>query len=269
MQLSLQQKQRFVDEGYLLLPNAIAPDMVNRVVQTINHRLGQGFPSENLATWQSQTFFPDLASDPIVTDLFNASGLRETLETLLGEDATVPSGRGQLALRFPRPWGTELKPPHPHIDGVHTPTNGVPKGTLGSFTALVGVFLTDVSTQFAGNFAVWPGSHRLMEAYFQQHGLDELLNEGRTPKLDYGEGVQIEARAGDALIAHYQLLHGVTMNCAPMPRYASFFRVTHPQHHVNRLECLTNLWLEWPGIRSSTNESVQPNSASYKGLQGR
>lgn len=249
MQLSPQQKRCFVDEGYIHLPGAVAPELVDRVTQTVNHRLGQGFPSEELATWSAQTFFPDLASDPMTLDLFTQSGVQTTLESLLGEGNASQFGRGQLALRFPREWGTEPKPPGPHLDGVHTPTNGVPEGQLLSFTALVGVFLTDVSRPFAGNFTVWPGSHRLMETYFQTHGIEALLQRGHTPKLDYGEGVQIQARAGDALIAHYQLLHGVAMNCAPMPRFATFFRVVHPQHHVNRLECLTNLWLEWPGLR--------------------
>jgi ectoine hydroxylase-related dioxygenase (phytanoyl-CoA dioxygenase family) len=86
-----------------------------------------------------------------------------------------------------------------------------------------------------------------MESYFRENGIQELLD-GRMPKLDFGKPLQIKAKAGDAVIAHYQLLHGVTINIAPMPRYATFFRVTHPLHHENRLECLTNLWLEWPGV---------------------
>lgn len=243
------QKEHLQRDGFLHLPRAVAPAMVDAALQTLNSRLGEGVPKDELSTWGAQSFFPELRSVPAITDLYNESGVGETVAELLGGHGRT-SGGGQLALRFPRPVGTEAKPPHPHIDGVHTPTNGVPKGTLGSFTALVGVFLTPVRRQFAGNFAVWPGSHLKMQNYFREHGIDELMNEGRTPRLDYGEGLQLEVGAGDAVIAHYQLLHGVTMNIAPMPRFAVFFRVTHPTHKENRLDCLTDLWLEWPGVNA-------------------
>ncbi|PQV65029.1 Phytanoyl-CoA dioxygenase (PhyH) [Abditibacterium utsteinense] len=249
MQLTLVQKTALQENGFLLLPGAVAPEMVNRALQTINFRLGQGFPAEELAKWSAQSYFPDLQRETVITDLFNASFVRPTLSTLLGEGNVQEAKSGQLALRFPREPGTLPHSAGPHIDGVHSPNNGVPKGTLGSFTALVGVFLTDINADFAGNLSVWPGSHLKMEAYFREHGIDALLNEGQTPKLDYGEPLQIQAKAGDAIIAHYQLLHGVTMNLAPMPRFATFFRVTHPLHHENRMKCLSNLWLEWPGVR--------------------
>ncbi len=249
MPLTPTQKTELHDNGFLLLQGAVAPELVDRALQTINHRLGQGFDSEALRTWSAQSFFPELQGEKVITDLFNASQVRPTLETLLGEGNVGEAKGGQLALRFPREPGTQPQPAGPHIDGVHTPTNGVPKGTLGSFTALVGVFLTDINADYAGNLSIWPGSHLKMEAYFREHGIDMLLNEGRTPKLNYGEPLQIQAKAGDAIIAHYQLLHGVTMNLAPMPRFATFFRVTHPLHRENRMKCLTNLWLEWPGAQ--------------------
>ncbi|BCM88258.1 hypothetical protein IAD21_00085 [Abditibacteriota bacterium] len=242
------QKQELQRDGFVHLKGAVAPELVNHALQTLNARLGEGVPKDELATWNSQSFFPELGNAPVITDLYNASSVGETVASLLGGHGRE-SGRGQLALRFPRPVGTQPRVPGPHIDGVHSPNNGVPKGTLGSFTALIGVFLTPVRQQFAGNFAVWPGSHLKMQDYFRKNGIDELLNEGRTPQLDYGEGLQLQVEPGDAVIAHYQLLHGVTMNIAPMPRFAVFFRVIHPHHKENRLECLTNLWLEWPGIR--------------------
>lgn len=248
--LTPSQKTELLQNGFAHLPGAVAPAMIADAVQTINNRLGQGFDSSELQKWQSQSFFPDLQTQPVITDLFNASGVRDSLEDLLGPSNVAPAQSGQLALRFPQPVGTPPRAPGAHIDGLHTPNNGVPKGTLGSFTCLVGVFLTDVPCDNAGNFAVWPGSHLKMEAYFQENGIDALLNDGKMPRLDYGEAHQVQARAGDVVIAHYQLLHGITLNTAPFPRYATFFRVTHPLHHQQRLECLTNLWLEWPGLQA-------------------
>jgi hypothetical protein len=239
------QKQDLQRDGFVHLPRAVAPELVDTALQTINAHLGEGVPADKLDIWRAQSWFPELQKTPAIADLYNTSGVGETVASLLGGHGREAGG-GQLALRFPRPVGTQPNPPGPHIDGLHTPTNGVPKGTLGSFTALVGVFLTPVSRPFAGNFCVWPGSHLKMQSYFREHGTEELLG-GQMPHLDWGEAVQIEAQSGDAVIAHFQLLHGVAMNVSPMPRFCTFFRVTHPAHKENRLECLTNLWLEWPG----------------------
>jgi hypothetical protein len=249
MHITPAQKTELHDNGFLFLKGAVAPELVNRAMQAINHRMGQGMPVEELSSYAQRTFFPEIREGEIITDLFNASQLRPTLQTLLGEENVEPTDRGQIAIRFPLEVGTPPKKPGPHIDGLHSSHNGVPKGTLASFTALVGVFLSEVNSDYAGNLSVWPGSHLKMEAYFREHGIEKLLNEGRMPQLDYGEPLQIKAQPGDAVIAHYQLLHGVTINIAPVPRYATFFRVTHPLHHENRMKCLTNLWLEWPGVQ--------------------
>jgi hypothetical protein len=246
--LSPSQKQSLRQNGYLLIENAVSEHLVNRALHTIYHRLGQGVPKEEIATWQSQSFFPELKTAPPILDLVNESGVLATLQELIGEENVVPFRSAQLALRFPREYGTEPRVPSPHIDGVHSPLNGVPQGELHSFTALVGVFLTDVKTDFAGNLSVWPGSHTAMESYFQEHGIEGLLKEGVTPAINLKPPVQIKAKAGDCIIAHYQLLHGVTMNIAPNPRFAIFFRVKHPLHEDHKLQCLTHLWKEWPGI---------------------
>ena len=249
MSLTPTQKADFQRDGFLHLPGAIAPEQLENALHAIYHRLGQGVPAEELRTWQSQSFFPDLQTQPVITDLFNASELRPILQDLMGEENVAPAQAAQLALRFPRELGAPIYPPGPHIDGVHTPNNGVPKGTIGSFSALVGVFLTDINDENAGNFTVWPGSHLKMQDYFRQHGTKIITDEGRTPPIDAGDPLQIQAKAGDAVIAHYQLLHGVAGNYAARPRFATFFRVKHPQHDENRLECLTDLWREWPGLR--------------------
>ena len=255
MPLTAPQKADFKRDGLLHLPGAISGELIENALHAINHRLGQGVPADELRTWQSQSFFPELQSQNVITDLFNASGLLETLRDLMGEANVAPATVGQLALRFPRAPGSQIRPPHAHIDGVHSPDNGVhspdngvPKGTIHSFSALVGVFLTDVNHDNAGNFTVWPGSHLKMQDYFREHGTDIITGEGRTPPIEKGEPHQIKARAGDAVLAHYQLLHGVAGNFAPRPRYATFFRVKPPEHETHRIESLTDLWREWPGI---------------------
>jgi hypothetical protein len=247
--LSAEQAEFFRVNGYIVLPQAVSPEAVARARHAIHHEMGKGIPPEELRTWNSQSFFPSIAPSESITDLFNASVLRPTLESLLGEGKVTYSGRGQIALRFPREPGATPRPPGGHVDGMHSPDNGVPKGTLSSFTALVGVFLSDVSRPDAGNFCVWPGTHRLHSEYFQEHGAKCLLEDNKLPPIEKPAAVQIEAKAGDAVIAHYLLAHGAAGNVSPDPRYAIFFRIQVPEHKEQRVEVLTDIWREWPGLR--------------------
>ena len=53
----------------------------------------------------------------------------------------------------------------------------------------------------------------------------------RFPELPLGPPRPVLARAGDALLAHYQLAHGIAPNLGPHIRYAAFFRLFHRRHH--------------------------------------
>ena len=153
---------------------------------------------------------------------------------------------GQIALRFPG-----LQDPHgeprPHIDGMYSPTNGVEKGTIGSFTALLAVLLSDLPEPYAGNFTVWPGSHAQNAAFFREHGPESLLN--GMPAVTMRDPVQITGRAGDAVLAHYLLAHGVAPNASPHVRYAIFFRLTHVDHERQKWESMVDPWLQWEGVK--------------------
>jgi ectoine hydroxylase-related dioxygenase (phytanoyl-CoA dioxygenase family) len=71
-----------------------------------------------------------------------------------------------------------------------------------------------------------------------------------TPVLpDIGEPVQLLARPGDVVLAHYQLLHGAANNTSAYPRYAVFFRVHHRDHHLQGMDIFGDLWREYAGVR--------------------
>ena len=246
--LSAEQAEFLRHNGYVVLPSAVSPQLVGQARRAINAAMGQGIPPDELRIWNSQTFFPTLSRTEPISDLFNESDVLPTLRGLMGEDKVSRAGGGQIALRFPRDLGAQSGPPHPHVDGMHSPNNGVPKGTLGSFTALAGVFLSEVASDGAGNFCVWPGTHRLFAEYFREHGAKSLLEENRLPPIDMPAPVQIQARPGDAVIAHYLLAHGVAANVSSDVRYAIFFRVSVPEHKEQRVEVLTDIWREWPGL---------------------
>jgi ectoine hydroxylase-related dioxygenase (phytanoyl-CoA dioxygenase family) len=94
---------------------------------------------------------------------------------------------------------------------------------------------------------VWPGTHRLYENYFRQHGPEALL-EGMPP-VQLPEPVMLKGNAGDIVMAHYQLAHTAAQNISPNVRYAIYFRLLHVKHNDQWKEAMTHIWLEWDGMR--------------------
>lgn len=245
MQLTTIQKQEIYEQGFTLVREAIPRPLVDAALRAINADMGaSGLPPDELETMRQQTYCRELTRQPVITDLFNASSLKPLAESVIGADNLLPVNYQQIALRFPST--NAPKPPSPHLDGKSGGKNGVPSGTIGNFTALVGIFLSDVPEEYAGNFAVWPGTHRKYEQIFREHGPDVFLT--GIPKFDKGEPHQIMARAGDAVICHYQLAHGPAANVSPHIRYASFIRLKHRDHDNHKREVLSDIWRDWPGM---------------------
>jgi hypothetical protein len=246
MELTTAQKQELCDKGYVKLPGVVPAEMVNRARRAINASLGQnGMDPALLTKFRAQSYCPELQNDPVITDLFSETPIKALAESAIGAGKIKPIGSGQIALRFP-----SMDPPRepgPHIDGMYSPTNGVPEGTIQNFTALVGVFLSDLPEPYAGNFTVWPGTHTIYERYFREHGPQSLL-EGM-PKVELPQPEQFLGKAGDAALVHYQLAHGIAGNGSPNVRYAIFFRLKHVDHDQIHWECMTDIWREWEGMR--------------------
>jgi hypothetical protein len=246
VELSPSQRRALYDDGYVVLPGVVPPAAVQQALRAINSSLGaRGMHPDMLPQFRAQTYCPEITGTEPISDLMNRSPLFDLCESAVGRGQLRPVRGGQVALRFPTEG--QPAPPGPHIDGMYTPTNGVPKGTIANFTALAGVFLSDVPEPFCGNFSVWPGTHRLFEEHFRRVGPQALL-EGM-PKVEMPPCRQITARAGDAILCHYQLAHGVAGNGSPHVRYAIFFRLHHVDHESVHWECMTDIWREWAGMR--------------------
>lgn len=246
MELSYRQKQALFEQGYVHLPGVVPRVMVDAAMRAINHSVGEGMDREGIVRMRAQTYCRELTKTPPITGLFNATPALSLVESAIGAGKIKPVGGGQIALRFP----TMQDPPppaRPHLDGMHSPTNGVPEGTIQNFTALLGVLLSDLPQTHAGNFTVWPGTHHLYELYFREHTPQSLLD--GMPPVSLPEPVQITGRAGDVVLCHYQIAHGVTPNVSPHVRYAVFFRLTHVDHESQKWESMTDIWREWEGMQ--------------------
>jgi hypothetical protein len=199
---------------------------------------------------EALSFCPELVGDAAILDLYCATALKELAEDALGAGRVRDPRDAQIALRFPTPAAAKVDP-RPHIDGLPRALNGVAAGTLYHFTALAAVFLSDVGEPFAGNFTVWPGSHRALAAYFATNDALAALarREVPFPPVALPEPPrQLIVQAGDALLAHYLLVHGVSANLSPDIRYAVFFRLFHGDHEPDAITSLGDLWRHWPGL---------------------
>jgi len=189
MELTHDQKQALFTDGSVHLPGIVPRRLVDAALRAINASLGdRGMAPDDLPTLRARSYAPEVQGAAAITDLLTGSGLWSAAESAIGAGKIRPVRAGQIALRFPSM--DPARAPHPHIDGMYTPTNGVPKGEIRNFTALVGVFLSDVPTDDAGNFTVWPGTHRLNEDYFRREGPEALLN--GMPQVDLPPPKEVE-----------------------------------------------------------------------------
>lgn len=246
MELTDAQKRTFSRDGVVTLPGAVSLDLVDAARRAINASLGDnGLDPARLPEFRSRSYCPELQAASVITDLLTASSLWGYAESAIGPGQIQPVRGGQIALRFPSM--APPRAPSPHLDGMYSPTNGVPEGTIANFTALVGIVVSELPHPFMGNLAVWPGSHRLYEAYFREHGPQALL-EGM-PTVGLPAPRQITGAPGDAILCHYQLAHGIAGNGSPHIRYAIYFRLKQVAHDAAQWECMTDIWREWAGMR--------------------
>jgi hypothetical protein len=249
-ELSAAQKRELYANGFVKLPGAVPPDSVRTALHAINSSLGSNGIDASDRKLGAQSYCPELRTAPEIVDLLHATNVWSMAESAIGPGMVRPVSSAQLALRFPRS-GTPRQP-RPHIDGMHSPTNGVPPGVIQHFTALVGAYLNDVSEDFAGNFTVWPGSHHRYEDYFRTHGPQTLLD--GMPPVELPAPVQLRVSAGDAVLCHYQVGHGNAENHSPNIRYAVYFRLSHRDHDRERWDSMIDIWDEWEGMRDSVRE---------------
>lgn len=246
MELTYAQKQEIFKNGFVKVPGVVPQVMVDEALRTINSSVGEGMDMDDMVTFRSRSYCPELQGSSVITNLLNQTPAWELAESAIGEGKIVRPTGGQIALRFP---STQDPPPKPggHLDGMHSPHNGVPKGVIRNFTMLVGVYLSHVPHPYAGNFTVYPGTHHLYEKYFQEHGPESLLN--GMPPVELPEPHQITGEPGDVVLVHYQVAHAAAPNVSPHTRYAIFFRLRHVEHPDFRPEAMTDIWLEWEGLR--------------------
>jgi Phytanoyl-CoA dioxygenase (PhyH) len=233
----------FRRDGYVCFPQLVPAQLVDAARAKITQCVANHYDESKLVEYNNRSWCPELRRAPEILRLLNNPEVRPVLDAALGK-RRYHSSPGQIAIRQARS-AEHPTEPVPHIDGIPTPENGLKGNDLQTFTALVGVFLTEVKVEFAGNFTVWPGSHTLLEQYFKQRG-GAALTEGM-PAIPLGAPVQLLCKPGDVVFCHYQLAHTAAVNVSADDRIAVFFRVSLKDLATprRRWHNLTNIWHGW------------------------
>jgi hypothetical protein len=230
-------------DGYAVFPGLCPQPVVRAARAAIDRDLRINYDPLCQAQYDSQSYCPGLRGSRPLMALLLRSGIAAKIDEALGFGRLIHDW-GQIAIRWARN-SPQARPPEPHIDGLPTPFNGLPPDILvDNFTALVGIYLSPVRRQFAGNFTVWPSSHHVLEQHFRDRGPAALQN--GMPQIRLGRPLQLTAEPGDVVLCHYGLAHSAADNLSNEDRYAVYFRLWLKEiDDRNRWQFMTRIWQGW------------------------
>ena len=251
--LSIEEINTFKSNGYLQVSHLVPQYKIDACLRVLNHHLGlpgaiiPGGTQKGLGKFGGK-----LTTHPCVIDLLSDAVFRY-VENFLGIGNVLESNlRPQIALRFPE------------IHEINYTNNRVwhtdpyRQGHYHNFSLIVGVFLSDVYHENAGNLCLWPGSHvkifhskdhsvnstgdidfnelcslfdnsTLSESktVHQNHIFADKQNLKRDGSLvpDIGPPVQLLANAGDVVFCHPDLAHCGGINTSSNIRSMVYFRI--------------------------------------------
>ncbi|GLD93211.1 hypothetical protein PINS_up001803 [Pythium insidiosum] len=245
------QRHAFMRDGYLQIRDVVPMKLVNAALRRINHELGIPGRMIDGGVEGSGKLAGNVSNSDDILNLFFLSEAKQYAEALIGPGRVVPPRGAQIAMRFP-----ELGEPRDPV-GTEWHTDGMRQGKLHPFTLLLGVTLSDVHEPLAGNFTVFPGSHRSLHKLLRDDGKLEgfddecyqaasVWGDGTLP--DLGIPLQLLAKRGDIVLAHPNLAHRGGLNFSPDIRYQIYFRLKHERHDELQVHAATDLWCDLEGL---------------------
>lgn len=239
--LSDTQINKFVERGYVVIPQVVPGDVLDQAVQRIDKVAAADPPAEDKRG--PHFYFLETKHEPALIAPLTSSPAFDLAEDLTGPGTLKVPWQVQIALNIP-PYSH--RPGGPHIDTTNAePTDRPIRAT---FTMLAGILMTDQLTEDSGNLWVWPGTHLTHAEYFREHGPQMFC---AYPPIDLPSPEQVTGRAGDLLLAHYLLGHNTGGNYASeQTRQTLYFRISHIDHTSHRNEFLQDAWMDYEPIRA-------------------
>lgn len=217
--------QTFAQQGYLILPETLASSQTAKAIECLD--ANQSWPDQSERDrdrgWRTRK-----VENTEILDLLTEK-IKKCIET--GFDKKL---RGVGTAQHAQVMAQPPKNPtyNPHVDGAKDPNKPVHEYGLQ-----VGVLLTNLTQENAGNFTVWPGSHVTVRNRLDgKHGKHLGQAVQGCWELGKPQGTQIKGCVGTIIINHHLLVHGTAPNYAGIKRDMIFFRLA-PEDLDGTNEC--------------------------------
>jgi hypothetical protein len=247
--LTAEDKAFFKENGFLVVRDALNPQVVSEAQDVLWSHMGQ--VSEEIDrkrpdTWINKGYHVlRCGSEAEIKRLVYADPVFAMAEELVGKGLLHTDGGAGPHVNFPRDEQEWNPPKHGHLDGYHTLSNGVPKGTVSQFTLGVAVYLSQINAE-GGGFTVWPGSHKVWGEFFRYHDVDCLP--GGIAPFDLGESYEFTGKPGDVCLWHSLLTHTAGHNISRNVRIACIARPRRKDLDQIRYDFPKDMWKYWEGI---------------------
>jgi hypothetical protein len=254
MPLTVEELITFASQGMLVRRGLVPRKLAVRARALAEDWYQHEMKLAELIAYTQRTFAPELGSHPDLLALLYSSDVVDLVTSLVGEFQPVTAA--QIQIRVPEQDLTQAQPEKAmHVDGVACPH--LDPSELRTFSLLVGVVLSDVTSPQGGALRYVPGGHLRMAEWFRSEwslGLTDQV----PPQLDAEQGVPFLGHTGDVLVMHHLVPHAVSRNYTERPRLMAYFRVSHVNHASRRLETLKDPWLDYPPIARMRRGSRAP-----------
>ena len=241
--LTAEDTEFFKENGYLVMRGALEQEAIDAALDRLWEAMDEDRNDPESWIRKGYRSVP-VGNEEVISGTTYNNRVFAMAEELVGKDKLHTRGGAGPHINFPDP-DRKWREPGGHLDGYHTPTNGVPKGVVGAFTLGATVYLDTVEKR-GGGFTVWPGSHRIWAEYFRHHDLDSLPGGGAP--FDLGPSYEFTGGAGDVCFWHHQMSHTAGPNCGRNVRIACISRYRRKDLDQIKFETPDDMWKYWDGI---------------------
>jgi hypothetical protein len=254
--LTPEQRKAFVEDGFIIIRNAVPVSLVNAALAEINRTLLKPGDEEihNGYMSDSDTLLHLLYGTPLWTMAQRLMGRRRIRQNM-GCQVALRAG----SLNWPSYANNDEIPPRGwHIDGMYNPEK-----KWAPFSLLCGICLSDQLLPNCGNLISFKGSHHLMQPMVNEEwrnpGTHPFLKQRDAPTPPLKNGMQVLLGVGDAVLQHHKVAHRVGVNCTPHIRYQAYFRLIHVDREAHCAdESVLSLWRQFEGLETEASMATKP-----------
>lgn len=268
------QERRFVRNGYLVIEDAVASDVVKQARESFWNSLPSTVDRSDPSSWVETDYEDGLNERPAPADRAPYEALlREVYsyaESLLGTGLappeSAPSGRvyhckhydshidfdhDGLMSPYPNyPGDSHPDALLPHIDDGAPPTEY--PDTYTPMNLIACVYVDDVRPGDGGT-VVWPGSHVVVAGMLDEDDgpkrLHEIQRETAFPaEWELAASVEVTGSAGTAFFVHPALVHSVGANLSNNIRMMCLARLCRSEASFNDVTPVRDLWGPFEGL---------------------